>query len=472
VNLSFEIKLSDSPRLKEHLLPYIVYFVSWLPVSLVWRTYFWDDWFNYFDQSAMDVRRHTGPFSGFSPVRLVLEGWMAEYFPPSFRILTFLAFPLAAFALWKVLSTSHVLTRPEALGISSLFLLLPLNSARASMTIFMYTACNVFFFVGWWAYARNRQWFGKGLAVVLFLMSFDTASFIVFMVVPLALSLLESQHNHEKLTKWLQKNVIFIVIAPAYWFIEPTLNPTLDKVRAAYYTPSLSGIVRGLVVGSFVLAVTAWFLVRKKWRYSTHRGGVQVLGGLCLTWIGMFPYMALGHFPNLNALLIGFVPGSSDWDSRHQLLMPLGLAVVIVGVFNWLNPRSLLRGTIVVGLLSSILNLSFSQEYYLDSIKTTRVIEALKSNEDVRGVKFALIDDQALRFNARGRSIRSYEWDAILRAANPNLDQGTDVLRYVDCETLNPDAIIIIQATNGKLKTLLTRNPGISVTVKRIQPCA
>jgi len=302
-------------------------------------------------------------------------------------------------------------------------------------------------------------------------MSFDTASFIVFMVVPLALSLLESQHNHEKLTKWLQKNVIFIVIAPAYWFIEPTLNPTLDKVRAAYYTPSLSGIVRGLVVGSFVLAVTAWFLVRKKWRYSTHRGGVQVLVGLCLTWIGMFPYMALGHFPNLNALLIGFVPGSSDWDSRHQLLMPLGLAVVIVGIFNWLNPRSLLRGTIVVGLLSSILNLSFSQEYYLDSIKTTRVIEALKSNEDVRDVKFALIDDQALRFNARGRSIRSYEWDAMLRAANPNLDQGTDVLRYVDCETLNPDAIIVIQATNGKLKTLLTRDPGISITVKRIQPC-
>jgi hypothetical protein len=335
----------------------------------------------------------------------------------------------------------------------------------------MYTACNAFFFVGWWAYARGRRWFSKGLAIALFLMSFDTASFIVFMIVPLALSLLESQHKHEKLTKWLQESVIFIVIAPAYWFIEPILNPTLDKVRAVYYTPSLSGVARGLVVGSFVLAVTGWFLVIRKWRYSTHRGGVQVLVGLCLTWIGMSPYMALGHFPNLNALLIGFVPGSSDWDSRHQLLMPLGLAVIIVGVFNWLNPRSLLRGTIVVGLLSSVLNLSFSQEYYLDSIKTTRVIEALKSNEDIQDVKFALIDDQALRFNARGRSIRSYEWDAMLRAANPHLDQGTDVLRYVDCETLNPDAIIVIQATNGRLKTLLTRNPGISVTVKQIQPC-
>ena len=239
------------------------YFASSFFTLLTWDTYFWDDWFNYFNQSAIDVRRNTGPFSGFSPVRLVLEGSMAEYFPPSFRLLTFLAFPLAAFTLWKVLSTSHILTRQEALAVSSLFLLLPLNSARASMTIFMYTACNVFFFVGWWAYARGRGRFTKGLAIALFLMSFDTASFIFFMVVPLALSLLESQHHHEKLTKWFQKNVVFIVIAPAYWFIEPILNPTLDKVRASYYTPSLPGIARGLVVGSFVLAVTAWFLVRK-----------------------------------------------------------------------------------------------------------------------------------------------------------------------------------------------------------------
>jgi hypothetical protein len=257
----------------------------------------------------------------------------------------------------------------------------------------------------------------------------------------------------------------------AYWFIEPIINPTLDSVRAAYYTPSMSGIIRGLVVGMLVTLIAGYFVLIRGWRYGTHRGGLQVLVGLLITWLGMFPYMALGHFPNLNALLIGFVPGASDWDSRHQLLMPLGLGLVIVGVLNFLNPARLWAGVLVVCGLSTVLNLTFSQEYYLDSIKTQRIIEAFRSDPDVKEFDMALIDDQALRFNARGRAIRSYEWDYMLKAANPGLQQTTDVLRYVDCNVMDPDAIIVIQASNGKLKTLLTRNPGITVSVQKISVC-
>jgi hypothetical protein len=199
---------------------------------------------------------------------------------------------------------------------------------------------------------------------------------------------------------------------------------------------------------------------------------VQVVVGLIVCWLGIFPYMALGHFPNLNALLIGFVPGASDWDSRHQLLLPLGLAIVIIGVVNLLNTSAVRRATIVVSVFFSVLNLSYAQEHYLDSIKTARIIEAFSANPEIREVKFALIDDLAQRFNARGRSIRSYEWDAMLLAANPDLSQKTDVLRFVDCESLEPDSVITIHATNGKLQTLLTRDPGLVVSVKKIQPCS
>ena len=466
------MKNSNTPSLRlVFLISGFLYLLSFCFMLLYSSTYFWDDWFNYFGLTSIEVRNSTGPFSGFSPVRLVAEGWMAEFFPSSFRILTFIWFPLAAFGLFKSLLDSRFLLRTEVIALTMLFLLLPANSARASMTIFMYSTSNCAFFIGWWLFSVRRRWWTLLLSLGFFIMSFDTASFLVFMAVPLLLSFLEERATNTGFLFWLRRNFLFIVSPLAYWFIEPIINPTLDSVRAAYYTPSLSGILRGLVVGLFISAVTGFFIFYRGWRYSTHRGGVQILIGLLLTWLGMFPYMALGHFPNLNSLLIGFVPGASDWDSRHQLLMPLGLGLTIVGIFNFLNPSRLWHGVLVVCGVSTLLNMTFSQEYYLDSIKTQRIIEAFESNEDIDQVKFALIDDQALRFNARGRSIRSYEWDYMLKAANPGLQQTTDVLRYVDCSVLSPDSIIVIQASNGKLETLLTRDPGITVSVQKISIC-
>ena len=58
-----------------------------------------------------------------------------------------------------------------------------------------------------------------------------------------------------------------------------------------------------------------------------------------------------------------------------------------------------------------------------------------------------------------------------MKAANPGLQQTMDVLRYVDCSVLRSDSILVIQASNGKLETLLTRNPGITVSVQKISIC-
>ena len=326
------------------------------------------------------------------------------------------------------------------------------------MTIFMYSTSYCAFFVGWWLFSLKRRWWTLILSLGFFLMSFDTASFLVFMAIPLLHSYFEHRATGGPFITWIKRNFVFVLSPIAYWFVEPIINPTLDSVRAAYYTPSLSGILRGLVVGMLVTLIAGYFVLIRGWRYGTHRGGVQVLVGLLITWLGMFPYMALGHFPNLNALLIGFVPGASDWDSRHQLLMPLGLGLVIVGVLNFLNPARLWAGVLVVCGLSTVLNLTFSQEYYLDSIKTQRIIEAFRSNPDVKDFDMALIDDQALRFNARGRAIRSYEWDYMLRAANPGLElslgEVTNSLvafdNSIQAYGMNNDVITVVMSEFGR----------------------
>lgn len=457
-------------RSNPYLLGIFLYSISFGLVFVFAGSFFWDDWLNYFNRESSEVQGSLA-FSGFNPIRLIFEGALNESFTPGLQLGSFFCFLIAAVSIVQILKHVPLLSNTESGAIFLLFLLLPVNSARASMTIFMYSFSYACFFVGWWLFIINRKWWTLLMSSALFLFSFDTASFMLYLAVPLIASILSIKLSFENYSVWLRKNFVFILLPIAYWFVEPRLNPTLDATRLAYWTPTLGSISRALLLGALIFLPFSIFLVRFRWRYSTHRGGIQVFVGLLITWLGMFPYMALGHFPNLNALLIGFVPGASDWDSRHQLLMPLGLGLVIVGVLNFLNPVRLWAGVLVVCGLSTVLNLTFSQEYYLDSIKTQRIIEAFRSNPDVKEFDMALIDDQALRFNARGRAIRSYEWDYMLKAANPGLDQTTDVLRYVDCNVMDPDAIIVIQASNGKLETLLTRNPGITVSVQKISVC-
>ena len=119
-----------------------------------------------------------------------------------------------------------------------------------------------------------------------------------------------------------------------------------------------------------------------------------------------------------------------------------------------------------------ILNFTFSQEYYLDSLKQEEVISALKELPSLRTVDAIMIDDQALRFNARGRSIRSFEWqemiDIVLNRSQPIV---VEPLRYVDCTEFDPSEIIQITAQNGRLESLLTRNLGIQLRSLLIEPC-
>jgi hypothetical protein len=147
------------------------------------------------------------------------------------------------------------------------------------------------------------------------------------------------------------------------------------------------------------------------------------------------------------------------------------MGIATIGVFNYFGSSKLVRGVAAVCSISILINFTIQQDYYLDSIKTKHIITALQSTTELDNVEMVIVNDQALRFNARGRFIRSYEWDGILKAAKPELNISSDYYRYVDCESIRPDAILTITANNGKLRTLLTGNPSINIAVKKITPC-
>ena len=434
------------------------------------NSYFWDDWYTYFDQTASDIRNNE-IISGFNPIRLVLEGFLNENFFPGFRILIFLFYPLAAYALHGVLTSKCYLSSFEVRSITLLFLLAPVNSARAAVMIFMYTSCMCAFFVAWWLYNSKSNMFLRLLSLALFTYSFDTASLIPFLLVPIAFTYIDSRVAQENFLDWIKSNVLLLVIGPLFWFIEPVLNPNLDPIRDAYYQPKISGLIRAVVYFLPVLAVALWGFLFRKWRYSNQRGQVQFFLGLLTCWLAIFPYVALGHFANSSSIIVGFVPNLSDWDSRHQLLLPLGIALTLIGIVNYLDSSRSRDLVVAFACVFTALNFTFTQEYYLDALKQQQIINSLADNIELSDLGQLLIKDEALRFNARGRSIRTYEWDRIISASTSGNKKKTEITRFIDCKGFLPDATLTISASSGRLRALITRNLGITIAIEQISIC-
>jgi hypothetical protein len=186
--------------------------------------------------------------------------------------------------------------------------------------------------------------------------------------------------------------------------------------------------------------------------------------------------MAGGHLVDISDWMISFVPNFSDWNSRHQLLQPLGFALIAVGVLSGSSEETSKKAGVfgLSGLLafSVLLNFTFSQEYYLDSLKQDQVVEEFSNIDALKTNSQVMISDDAFRFNARGRALRSYEWVAMLEKAHPNQDEFVvEPLRYVSCDEFKPTLILTIIAANGRLESLITRDLGIEIRVEEISPC-
>jgi hypothetical protein len=119
-----------------------------------------------------------------------------------------------------------------------------------------------------------------------------------------------------------------------------------------------------------------------------------------------------------------------------------------------------------------VLNFTFSQEYYLDSLKQKEVISQFENLEAFDQGTEILINDESTRFNARGRFIRSYEWLGMLESLQKH--QNNYELRtfgYVYCDDFQPTVLITIAADNGRLEALFTRNLGVRLVTESISPC-
>lgn len=352
-----------------------------------------------------------------------------------FRLLVFLAFLLSALLLNETMKTINDIDHTSRLMLVLLFAIIPLNGFRIAISVSQYALCYFLFFLGLWLTSRYLM---QGtiilrIAALIFLfISFFTNSFLIFYSVVL----LYIGYKELKQISWTSifslsgKYVDFIIMPLLFWllrtiFFQPhgmyrdyNSITVLNLIKLPFHLVyaifnllvELSIISRDtlLILGLFIIVLypPTYMLIRSVYNHNQSSTDTKYfLTGIILFLIGLFPYLAVGK-----------IPGYYNWDSRHELLLPLGFSFVLYFGFNIATDMLKLNRTIKIILLSIVVVFCICScmSNYLacqkDDYKQLSLMEQFKSSDVMKNNTAFLFIDDARDLNARYRNYVYFEY--------------------------------------------------------------
>ena len=435
------------PLWRDRLIIAVVYTIAWGPL-LVNRGLYWDDW-------TLLGRTPASLISGFTELGLPLGGiaYSALFSLPwpglVGHALIFAAYLASSLILHAILRRLPGLSAMDALVAALTFAVLPVNVARIALINSLYGLSLLAFLAASWLLIRHVQDGGtrsRVAALVLFLLSFYTASLLVFYVVPIAVAaFLLWRPRRTPITTIAVRHADFLALPVAYWILKGAfLTPT--GVYEGYNALSVSGL---LGVPRAMVAVPSQVLVEPMARAIAVAGWLGLAAGVVVA-IGLARRRAAGdeeHTTPTPALVlaaigagliglgtfaylaVGLTPSIWDWTSRHQLLVPLGaglLAAALARGVTGLGAAGRRAGLAAVGLLLGIgliADVRTLVAYQVDWFKQAALIESVRSDPALQTARHIRVDDAASALNALRRTYRFYELNAIFEQATGTADR-------------------------------------------------
>ena len=395
---------------------------------------------------------------GQAPWRGFVEFFLMQAGTWTITILTFFLFFAGSLSIFAILSQKTSLLKSQIQKITILFLIVPLNHARVAATVFDYTSSYFLFFLGWLILVRYQSFTSFILSWVILFLSLKTHSFLFFILLPF---LHFYWLNNEKLLKAKKLNSVhlqFVLIAlmPFLYLILRDIFWSPSEAWVGYHRPSVKGFLMGSVLFALPVVVLIFYTLRTKKKIQIDKNLALFSVGIAIIGLALLPYFAGGLYKNYFAV-IAF---RADWGSRHQLLMPLGLALSVVGLnelFNWRKKNFVFVATVA---LSVTLNMFWGSQYFLMSHKQEQLVELFATTKNK--IEIASVEDQAMQFNGRGASFRSYEWNGFMTLAEISTGRP-------GCEALPSGTALTLKSNTPYLKALVTRDLGLYFEVK---PCS
>lgn len=431
-----------APVWRDRLFIALAYSIGW-GALVVNRGLYWDDWV-IVGLSPADISR------GSAEIGQPLAGYFftALYSLPQpgliGHILVFGAYLGSALTLHAILRRMPDLSRMDALVAALTFALLPVNYARIALVDLMYAFSLLAFLAATWLLIRFVEHGGLARrvgALLLFLLSFYTASLLVFYVVPVAIAavLLRRSRTGSTVTLAL-RHADFLALPVAFWLLKIALSTPsgiyegynglsirgfLQVPRAMLSVPNLvlvEPLSRAVVVAGLVgliagLGVAFWLVRRGREVEEGHFVSTPLVAlvGVAMVALGVFAYLA-----------VGLVPSVWNWTSRHQLLVPVGaglLAAALARGVRGFGSAGRAGGLVAVGLLlgiSAIADARTMMAYQVDWFKQQALIEAVRAMPELQMARRIRVVDSATAFNAMRRFYRFYELNALFMEATGN----------------------------------------------------
>lgn len=467
--------LNDERRRFPWVPALIIYTLSYFMMFFFLDAKFWDDWMVNIQMTPSEAHQYWKDMIAMFPTNRFIEISLLGRNPTAMHLLTFVMHFVNGFLVFQILKKVKFLNHATAASITLVFLVIPINSARVAMVDFRYTYSLTLFFLGWFLLLQNKYRFLQLISVPIFISSFIVQSLLVFLIAP-CIHLFLVNNLEIGLSKIRSSFYSFslLAIAPTYFVLVRLLDPPISS-RIEYYTPSFGGTSKALI---FLFLSSCWLIINVKKSIKILTFGRQLLIaiGVFLISLGAFAYMAADNLSDISEWMLNFVPRASDWDSRHQLLLGLGFACVVVGLIGELNSKSKMQLFFLVIAGCVGLNVLMMKSYFLDWRKQVGVIQLIQSGEFETTTKvIEVLDDvSAKRFNARGRSIRDYEWEALIQYASGRKDLKVQTRTPFGCPESSidyPDTLLRIEATNSDWKSIFSGNPNVVISLHAITKC-
>ena len=447
----------------------VLYFIAWGPSLLFLKARFWDDWAIYFSMTPADQKNYWRG-EGFPPYVHEVLNFLFRSNPAAYHLTSLAIYFCLGWLLFQILQKTKICSPEIIQRVCLIFLILPINSARHAMIILPYSVSVLLFFLAWnMLLSKNRFIAGSSLFVVV--SSFYTSSVIPFFIIPIANYAYLEWKKTKRITRRVIQKFSLLVVAPLYYLIIARVIWPPAEHRTAYFSPQLVGLIRASIL-ILVFSSVAVFLIRKSREGKIPQERTILLSvGMLSLGFGSVAYFASGRLVDLSEWISFLVPRSSSWDSRSQLLHGLGFALLIGGAIGALDTYLKTIGYKFVVAVCLILSFTFSIGYYVDNLKQESMMQSFKE-ENLEPNSIIMIRDNTNQFNARGRNLRSYEWEAMIFKAT-GLKKTVIDEAYVNCSpnVEVPDLFITINPGWGRLATLLRRDAGMEVSYDEIAPC-
>jgi hypothetical protein len=389
-------------------------------ILFVSNAIFWDDWtlFEVVDDKILNIFQQAGSMfnlAGYLHISLLSFG------PWLYRYLTFILMFLAGVFLNLIIKNYKEVSGEYRFFIVLLFLCLPFYWARVALIDFPYTVCYFIFFAAWVLLDKIRI-----LSLILFFVSFNTMSLLVFSIIPFLEFYYrnnKSNINSKTFLRYTIKNIAFAIIPFVFFTIKiiyfkpfgdyEGYNENYNIISLArvpiYMLLDLINFQPNLIIFCFILILLlSLFGIASYLKIKIISKVILLIGFICLL-IGCFPYAILGH-----------VPTFSEWTSRHQLLMPLGISIISASILLIVfNKFSYLFLALILSYSIS-LNINTYFDFYIDWQKQKQLISLFSKNAEIERGSILVFKDNTLESNAIDRVYRSYEWNGLLYQAFRN----------------------------------------------------